>query len=78
MDKVVLERFHAEELEDLLAGIGSGDIRINQLLNYLDTRYNKPTAEEEDRRLLEKLEQKANVPFRPKPKDHIVVEGWAT
>jgi GTP pyrophosphokinase len=38
-------------------------------------RYNKPTAEEEDRRLLEKLEQKANVPFRPKPKDHIVVEG---
>ena len=41
VDKVVLERFHAEELEDLLAGIGSGDIRINQLLNYLDTRYNK-------------------------------------
>ncbi|MBR7629482.1 MAG: GTP diphosphokinase [Aeromonas popoffii] len=75
VDKVVLERFHAEELEDLLAGIGSGDIRINQLLNYLDTRYNKLTAEEEDRRVLEKLEQKANTPFRPKPKDHIVVEG---
>ncbi|MFM5094240.1 GTP diphosphokinase [Aeromonas rivipollensis] len=75
VDKVVLERFHSEELEDLLAGIGSGDIRINQLLNYLDTRYNKPTAEEEDRRLLEKLEQKANAPFRPKAKDHIVVEG---
>lgn len=75
VDKVVLDRFHAEELEDLLAGIGSGDIRINQLLNYLDTRYNKPTAEEEDRRLLEKLEQKANAPFRPKAKDHIVVEG---
>ncbi|MGE6232341.1 GTP diphosphokinase [Aeromonas media] len=75
VDKVVLERFHAEELDDLLAGIGSGDIRINQLLNYLDTRYNKPTAEEEDRRLLEKLEQKANAPFRPKAKDHIVVEG---
>lgn len=75
VDKVVLERFHAEELEDLLAGIGSGDIRINQLLNYLDTRYNKPTAEEEDRRVLERLEQKANTPFRPKPKDHIVVEG---
>ncbi|MFM5509766.1 GTP diphosphokinase [Aeromonas rivipollensis] len=75
VDKVVLERFHADELEDLLAGIGSGDIRINQLLNYLDTRYNKPTAEEEDRRLLEKLEQKANAPFRPKAKDHIVVEG---
>ena len=75
VDRVVLERFHAEELEDLLAGIGSGDIRINQLLNYLDTRYNKPTAEEEDRRLLEKLEQKANAPFRPKAKDHIVVEG---
>ncbi|EKP0314690.1 ACT domain-containing protein, partial [Aeromonas veronii] len=27
------------------------------------------------RRLLEKLEQKANAPMRHKPKDHIVVEG---
>ncbi|MCS3457223.1 GTP pyrophosphokinase [Aeromonas sp. BIGb0405] len=75
VDKQALERFNAEELDDLLAGIGSGDIRINQLLNYLDTRYNKPSAEEEDRRLLAKLEQKANTPFRTKPKDHIVVEG---
>ncbi|MGL5286215.1 GTP pyrophosphokinase [Aeromonas sp. RU39B] len=75
VDKVALERFNAEELDDLLAGIGSGDVRINQLLNYLETRYNKPTAEEEDRRVLEKLEQKANAPSRPKAKDHIVVEG---
>lgn len=75
IDKAALERFNAEELDDLLAGIGSGDVRINQLLNYLETRYNKPTAEEEDRRVLEKLEQKANAPSRPKAKDHIVVEG---
>ncbi|MGL4251791.1 MAG: GTP diphosphokinase [Aeromonas sp.] len=71
----MLRRFNLESTDDLLAGIGSGDIRINQVLNYLDTCYNKPTAEEEDRRLLEKLEQKANAPFRPKVKDHIVVEG---
>ncbi|QFI56734.1 GTP diphosphokinase [Aeromonas simiae] len=75
IDKVALERFNAEELDDLLAGIGSGDVRINQLLNYLESRYNKPSVEEEERRLLEKLEQKASTPFRPKPKDHIVVEG---
>ncbi|KUE78329.1 GTP diphosphokinase [Aeromonas schubertii] len=75
IDKVTLERFNAEELDDLLAGVGSGDVRINQLLNYLDTRYNKPSVEEEERRLLEKLEQKANTPFRPKARDHIVVEG---
>ncbi|MFM4991900.1 GTP diphosphokinase [Aeromonas veronii] len=71
----MLRRFNLESTDDLLAGIGSGDIRINQVLNYLDTCYNKPTAEEEDRRLLEKLEQKANAPIRHKPKDHIVVEG---
>ncbi|WP_033135022.1 GTP diphosphokinase [Aeromonas finlandensis] len=71
----MLRRFNLESTDDLLAGIGSGDIRINQVLNYLDTCYNKPTAEEEDRRLLEKLEQKANSPMRHKPKDHIVVEG---
>lgn len=71
----MLRRFNLESTDDLLAGIGSGDIRINQVLNYLDTCYNKPTAEEEDRRLLEKLEQKANTPLRHKPKDHIVVEG---
>ena len=71
----MLRRFNQESTDDLLAGIGSGDIRINQVLNYLDTCYNKPTAEEEDRRLLEKLEQKANAPLRHKPKDHIVVEG---
>ncbi|MGL6310035.1 GTP diphosphokinase [Aeromonas veronii] len=71
----MLRRFNLESTDDLLAGIGSGDIRINQVLNYLDTCYNKPTAEEEDRRLLEKLEQKANAPMRNKPKDHIVVEG---
>ncbi|MFM5360797.1 GTP diphosphokinase [Aeromonas veronii] len=71
----MLRRFNLESTDDLLAGIGSGDIRINQVLNYLDTCYNKPTAEEEDRRLLERLEQKANAPMRHKPKDHIVVEG---
>ncbi|MGL6004769.1 GTP diphosphokinase, partial [Aeromonas sobria] len=41
----MLRRFNQESTDDLLAGIGSGDIRINQVLNYLDTCYNKPTAE---------------------------------
>ncbi|MGL5038611.1 MAG: GTP diphosphokinase [Aeromonas sp.] len=72
---IMLRRFNLESIDDLQAGIGSGDIRINQVINYLDTCYNKPTAEEEDRRLLEKLEQKAHLPLRHKPKDHIVVEG---
>lgn len=71
----MLRRFNLESTDDLLAGLGSGDIRINQVINYLDTCYNKPTAEEEDRRLLAKLEQKTNAPFRAKAKDHIVVEG---
>ncbi|MGL5947745.1 MAG: GTP diphosphokinase [Aeromonas sp.] len=71
----LLRRFNVESTDDLLAGLGSGDIRINQAINFLETQCNKPTAEEEDRRLLEKLEQKAKQPMRAKPKDHIVVEG---
>ncbi|MGL5597823.1 MAG: GTP diphosphokinase, partial [Aeromonas sp.] len=40
---IMLRRFNLESIDDLQAGIGSGDIRINQVINYLDTCYNKPT-----------------------------------
>ena len=46
------------EFDDLLAGLGSGEVRINQLMNFLEQKLNKPTAEEEDRRLREQLENK--------------------
>lgn len=72
------ERFNMTSLEDLLAAVGAGDVRINQVINYLQTKLNRPTAEEEDRRALEKLErnsQHQSHSHKKKAKDHIVVEG---
>jgi GTP pyrophosphokinase len=74
--KVFYTRFTLLEYDDLLAGLGTGEIRINQLMNFLEQRLNKPTAEEEDRRLLEQLEQKTNSRLKNQPgKGHIVVQG---
>jgi GTP pyrophosphokinase len=72
-------RLSLMEFDDLLAGLGSGEVRINQLMNFLEQKLNKPTAEEEDRRLLEQLESKTqNRMKNTKPstgKGHIVVQG---
>lgn len=70
-------RLSLMEFDDLLAGLGSGEVRINQLMNFLEQKLNKPTAEEEDRRLLEQLENKTQHRMKNvKPgKGHIVVQG---
>ena len=70
-------RLSLMEFDDLLAGLGSGEVRINQLMNFLEQKLNKPTAEEEDRRLREQLENKTQHRMKNvKPgKGHIVVQG---
>lgn len=74
-----LERFNVQTQDDLMAAVGAGDIRINQLLNYLQNKLNQPSAEEEDRQALEQLEKSsahaAKSHKKGQAKDHIVVEG---
>ncbi len=71
-----IERFNVASLNDLLAGIGGGDVRLNQLVNYLQNLHNKPTAEEADRKALEKLERKsASASKKKRAKDHVIVDG---
>ena len=71
-----MKRFHVNTLEDLYAGIGSGDLRINQVINFINTKVNRPTKEEEDIELLKKLEQSESSASSKKPRnDAIVVEG---
>ncbi len=76
IDKAALERFNVTHLDDLLAGIGGGDLRINQLLNYLQGQYKKPTSAEQDEAVLRQLELKAakKTPDN-KGQGHIVVQG---
>jgi GTP pyrophosphokinase len=65
-------------MDELLAGIGGGDIRLNQLVNFLQSKVNQPSAEEQDREALRQLTQKSQQPAqRVSTKDNgrVVVEG---
>ncbi|WP_432452478.1 MULTISPECIES: GTP diphosphokinase [unclassified Agarivorans] len=72
-----LERFNVKTVEDLLAAIGAGDVRLNQLIHYLQATLYKPSAEELDRQALETITKKAEHHGQKKKraKDSIVVDG---
>ncbi|MGL9773349.1 MAG: GTP diphosphokinase [Sodalis sp. (in: enterobacteria)] len=48
-EKMLLPRCNINTLDELLASIGGGDVRINQTVNYLQSKLNKPSAEEKDK-----------------------------
>ncbi len=71
-----LKRFNVNSADDLFVGIGSGDLRINQIINHVNAQLNKPTAEEVDRQLLDKLaEASTKVVAKKTQRDAVVVEG---
>ncbi|NAW69043.1 GTP diphosphokinase [Vibrio sp. V27_P1S3P104] len=71
-----LKRFNVNSADEMYVGVGSGDLRINQIVNHINALVNKPTAEEEDKLALEKLvgETKPIVGSQTH-KDAVVVEG---
>ncbi|MDC9593321.1 GTP diphosphokinase [Xenorhabdus sp. IM139775] len=75
-EKKLIARYNVHSLEEVLAGIGVGDIRIHQLMNFLQSKFNKTTAEEEDREALRNLENKTYTPrHTSKNNGRVVVEG---
>ncbi|UQY43432.1 GTP diphosphokinase [Erwinia sp. PK3-005] len=75
-EKLLLPRYNVGTLDELLAAIGGGDIRLNQMVNFLQAKLNKPSAEEEDREALRQLTQKTHTPQRSgKESGRVVVEG---
>ncbi len=72
-----LRRFNVNTPDELYAGIGSGDLRIHQVINHINALVNKPTAEEEDKQALEKLQESESKSSSQSHshKDAIVVEG---
>jgi len=74
-EKLLLPRYNVTSLEELLAAIGGGDIRLNQMVNFLQAKLNKPSAEEEDREALRQLTQKSYTPSARKESGRVVVEG---
>ncbi|ELX8379410.1 GTP diphosphokinase [Providencia vermicola] len=77
-EKLLITRYNVHSLDEVLAGIGGGDIRINQLVNFLQSKFKKTTAEEADREALKTLESKTAAP-RPTSQTNssgrVVVEG---
>ena len=59
VEQLALPRYNLRNLEDLYAGIGSGDIRLNQLMNFLQSRLIKVTAEEADQEILRHVASKS-------------------
>ncbi|WP_163131169.1 GTP diphosphokinase [Agarivorans sp. Alg241-V36] len=75
--ELCVERFNVKNLDDLLAAVGAGDVKLSQLIHHLQATLNKPTAEEEDRQALETIAKKAEHHGQKKKraKDSIVVDG---
>lgn len=75
-EKTLLNRYSFNSLDEVLAGIGSGEIRINQLTNFLNNQFKKTTADEADKEALKQISQKSPPPARTERlKDRIVVDG---
>ncbi|MGL5335051.1 MAG: GTP diphosphokinase, partial [Enterovibrio sp.] len=73
---LALKRFYLNSLEDLYAGVGSGDLRINQIINFINSQVNKLSKEQEDSQIVEKF---AHLPTETESKKAqggaVVVEG---
>ncbi|EIU7057669.1 GTP diphosphokinase [Vibrio vulnificus] len=77
-EQYAVKRFNVNSADELYVGVGSGDLRINQIINHINALVNKPTAEEEDRQALEKLQEAGNKASSNQArarKDAVVVQG---
>lgn len=79
VEPIALPRYNLKNLDDLYAGIGSGDIRLNQLSNFLQSRLLKPTAQDIDEEILRQMAHKnANKQQQQHQKQdtgYVIVEG---
>lgn len=74
-EKPLLGRYNLNSIEEIFTAIGSGDIRINQMLHFLQGHFNQLTAEEADQRVLKNVTRQ-NAPSRNRRKNgRIMVEG---
>ncbi|WP_094751541.1 GTP diphosphokinase [Psychromonas sp. CD1] len=70
-----IARFNVNCAEDIFAGIGNGDLRINQLLHFLNDHYHQQTLEQQDFAVLEALEKrKRSLPVKVSG-NNIIIDG---
>lgn len=77
-EKLLLPRYNLKQSDDLFAAIGSGDIRISQVMSFLNSKQPKASAEEIDNEIIRQMETRVSspkVPTKENINDKIVVEG---
>lgn len=77
IEQHALPRYNLKHLDDLYAGIGGGDIRLNQLANFLQSKLIKISAKEVDEEILRHVTNKSAVNAQQKNEKQgcVVVEG---
>ncbi|WP_354625478.1 GTP diphosphokinase [Psychromonas sp. MME2] len=70
-----IKRFNVSSDDDIFAGVGNGDLRINQLVNFLDSYHHQKTLEEQDQAALAEL-TKNRSSFVPKAMgNNVIIDG---
>lgn len=70
-----VKRFNVSSDDDIFAGIGNGDLRINQIVHFLDNHYHRQTLEQQDLAALKALEKRKSS-FTPKTGgNNIIIDG---
>ena len=72
IETYALPRYNLKQMDDLYAGIGGGDIKLNQLSHYLQSRLIKPTAEQEDEAVLKQLNKNSH---QKAQNGQVIIEG---
>ena len=77
VEQQALPRYNLKNLDDLYAGIGGGDIRIGPLINFLQNKFIKISAQEVDEEILRHVSTKsaANAQQKTERKDCVIGEG---
>ena len=77
VEKIALPRYNLKQMDDLYAAIGSGDIRLQQLINFLQSKIIKVTAEKVDEEILRQVTLRNNQVASQKniQQERVVVEG---
>ncbi|TDQ57617.1 GTP pyrophosphokinase [Mesocricetibacter intestinalis] len=77
VEQYALPRYNLKNIDDLYNGVGSGDIRLNQLMNFLQNKLIKPSAQETDQEILRHVSSKSanNLQQKSEPKGYVIVEG---
>ncbi|MCP5078425.1 MAG: GTP diphosphokinase, partial [Psychromonas sp.] len=70
-----IKRFNVNSDDDIFAGIGNGDLRLNQLVHFLDDHHHQKTLEQQDIAAIEALEKRKQS-FPPKSTgNNVIIDG---